>query len=68
MKNKGYGAILSHLTSKFPLIPSKSATGKPSSLRETSVAGLRNINIELNTVVSNHVNSDHIPSFSCLEV
>ena len=46
MKNKGYGAILSHLTSKFPLIPSKSASGKPSSLRVTSVAALKNINIE----------------------
>ena len=64
MKNKGYGAILSHLTSKFPLIPSKSASGKPSSLRETSVAGLRNINIELNTVVSNHFHSVKILLFS----
>ena len=26
------------------------------------------ISITPNTVVSNHVNSDHVPSFSCLDV
>ena len=26
------------------------------------------INMTCNTVVSNHVNSDHDPSFSCLDV
>jgi hypothetical protein len=29
---------------------------------------LRPVSCVPNTVVSNHVNSDHVPSFSCLDV
>ena len=38
--NQGYGAILSHVTRRFPLTTSKSLSGKLSSFRRASNAEL----------------------------